>query len=192
MLDAARRFKHRRLPIYDENPDTIVGVLNCRALLLDPDIDLADAIEFPSFVPESMNLLQLFKSLQRQQRGLAIVLNEFGGTAGVVSMADILAEIIGGIRSENTTVEHLLERLGEGRWRASGATSLDDFRREYPDLGEVPGIETLGGLLLSQCDVVPSQGHSAVVRGLRLTAQVVEERRIRELLIESVRKRPLS
>ena len=72
MIAAARRFKHRRLPIYDETPDTIVGVLNTRALLLDPNADLADAIEFPSFVPESMNLLQLLQSLQRQRRGLAM------------------------------------------------------------------------------------------------------------------------
>jgi putative hemolysin len=67
MIAAARNYKHRRLPIYDETPDTIVGILNTRALLLDPQIDLADAIEFPSFVPETMNLLQLFKSLQRQR-----------------------------------------------------------------------------------------------------------------------------
>ncbi len=58
MIAAARKYRHRRLPIYDETPDTIVGILNTRALLLDPQIDLADAIEFPSFVPETMNLLQ--------------------------------------------------------------------------------------------------------------------------------------
>ncbi|HZL43916.1 MAG TPA: CNNM domain-containing protein, partial [Verrucomicrobiae bacterium] len=78
MIAAAQFHKHRRLPIYDETPDTIVGILNTRALLLDPQIDLADAIEFPSFVPETMNLLQLLKSLQRQQRGMAMVLDEFG------------------------------------------------------------------------------------------------------------------
>ncbi len=70
MIEAARRFKHRRLPIYDDSVDTIVGVLDTRVLLLDPGADLASAIEFPSFVPESMNLLQLLKSLQRQQRGI--------------------------------------------------------------------------------------------------------------------------
>src|SRR5277367_234949 len=59
MIAAAKKFKHRRLPIFDETPDTIVGILNTRALLLDPKSDLADAIEFPSFVPESMNLLHL-------------------------------------------------------------------------------------------------------------------------------------
>ena len=95
MIAAAKKFRHRRLPIYDETPDTIVGILNTRALLLDPQIDLADAIEFPSFVPETMNLLQLFHSLQKQQRGLAIVLDEFGGTAGIVTMEDILGELVG-------------------------------------------------------------------------------------------------
>src|SRR5207249_4078293 len=100
MIAAARKYKHRRLPIYDETPDTIVGILNTRALLLDRQIDLAEAIEFPSFVPESMNLLQLLKSLQRQQRGLAIVLDEFGGTAGLVTMEDILEEMVGEIRGE--------------------------------------------------------------------------------------------
>jgi len=79
MIAAAKKFQHRRLPIYDETPDTIVGILNTRALLLDPQIDLADAVEFPSFVPETMNLLLLFRALQKQQRGLAIVLDEFGG-----------------------------------------------------------------------------------------------------------------
>ena len=66
MIAAARKFKHRRLPIYDETPDSIVGVLNTEALLLDPNVDLAEAIEFPSFVPESMNLLKLLQSLRQR------------------------------------------------------------------------------------------------------------------------------
>ena len=148
MIAAARKYKHRRLPIYDETPDTIVGVLNTRALLLEPQIDLADAIEFPSFVPETMNLLQLFKSLQRQQRGLAIVLDEFGGTAGIVTMEDILEEVIGEIRAEAEAEGFVMEKLGPGRWRVAGTLRLDDFRREYPALGDVPEVETMGGLLV--------------------------------------------
>lgn len=186
MVAAARRYKHRRLPIFDETPDTIVGVLNTRALLLDPHIDLADAIEFPSFVPESMNLRQLLTSLQRQQRGLAIVLDEFGGTAGIVTMEDILEEMIGKIRSEDEPRGFLLDKLGPGRWRIGGGLRLDDFRREYPQLGDVPEVETMGGLLMSLLDVVPNPGDSATFRGLKLTAQATDERRVRELLVESV------
>src|ERR1700693_3022273 len=147
MIDAARRYKHRRLPMYDETPDTIVGILNTRALLLDPQIDLADAIEFPSFVPETMNLLQLLKSLQRQHRGLAIVLDEFGGTAGIVTMQDILEQMGGEIRGEGEPEGFVMEKLGPGRWRVNGTMRLEDFRREYPALGEVAEVDTMGGLM---------------------------------------------
>jgi magnesium and cobalt exporter, CNNM family len=187
MIAAARTYKHRRLPIYDEIPDTVVGILNTHALLLDPQIDLADAIEFPSFVPETMNLLQLFKSLQRQRRGLAIVLDEFGGTAGIVTMEDILEEVIGTIQGQPEASGFVMEKLGPGRWRVAGTLRLDDFRREYPALGEVPEVETMGGLLVSLLDVVPVRGESAMFSGLRLSAQMADERRVRELLVEVVK-----
>jgi len=190
MLAASRRYRHRRLPIYDETPDTIVGILNTRALLLDPHIDLADAIEFPSFVPETMNLLQLLKSLQRQQRGLAIVLDEFGGTAGIVTMEDILEEMIGKLRVEVESNGFIMEKLGPGRWRVSGILRVDDFRREYPALGEVPEVDTMGGLLLNLLGVVPNPGDSAAFRGLKLTAQSTDERRVKELLVEAGKKEP--
>jgi putative hemolysin len=187
MIAAARKYKHRRLPIYDETPDTIVGILNARKLLLDPQIDLADAIELPSFVPETMNLLHLLKSLQRQQRGLAIVLDEFGGTAGVVTMEDILGELIGRIPSDAEPEGFLMEQLAPGRWRVAGTLRLDDFRREYPALNDAPEVETMGGLLTHLLDVVPVKGESATYCGLKLTAQVAEERRVRELLVETMK-----
>jgi putative hemolysin len=187
MIEAARKHKHRRLPLYDENPDTIVGILNTEALLLDPQIDLSEAIEFPSFVPETMNLLQLLKSLERQQRGLAIVMDEYGGTAGLVTLEDILEEVVGEIRSEGPTEGFIMQKLGSGRWRVSGSVRLDDFRREYPALGEVPEVDTMGGLMVQLAEVVPNAGQSVVFGRLRLTAQAVDERRVRELLVEAVK-----
>jgi putative hemolysin len=189
MMEAARRHKHRRLPIYDGSTETIAGVLDTKKLLLDPQIDLADAIELPSFVPESMNLLQLMKALQRQQRGMAIVLNEFGGTAGLVTMQDILEEMVGKIPGEVEAQGFLMEKLAEGRWRVNATMRLDDFRREYPDLGEVSDVETLGGLMTAQLEVVPTPGETALFRGLKLTAQSADERRVKELLVEVVRKK---
>jgi CBS domain containing-hemolysin-like protein len=187
MIAAARKYKHQRLPIYDETPDTIVGVLNTRALLLDLQRDLAEVIEFPSFVPESMNLLQLLKSLQRQQRGLAIVLDEFGGTAGVVTMEDILGELIGTIHPQAESPGFLMEKLGPGQWRLAGAVRIDDFRREHPDIGDVPEVDTMGGLLMSLLEVVPAPGDSAVFRGVKLTARATDERRVRELMAEVIK-----
>lgn len=186
MIAAARKAGHRRLPMYDETPDTIVGILNTRTLLLNPEADLSDVIEFPSFVPQTMNLLQLLKSLQRQQRDMAIVMDEFGGTAGIVTVEDILEEVVGRLRTSRATGV-LVEKLEGNRWRVSGATRLDDFRREYPALGEVTGVETMGGLLVRVLEMVPSPGESAVFRGLKLTAQATDERRVRELLVEVVK-----
>jgi magnesium and cobalt transporter len=187
MIAAAKRFKHRRLPIYDETPDTIVGILNTRALLLDPKIDLADAIEFPSFVPETMNLLYLFKSLQKQQRGLAVVLDEFGDTAGLVTMEDILGQLVGKIHTETPTEGFVMEKLAPDRWRVSGTMRLDDFRREFPPLGDVDEAETMGGLLAHLLGVVPSAGESATFRGLTLTAEAADERRVRKLMVQRVK-----
>jgi len=189
MRAAARKLKHRRLPVYDEENDTIVGVLNTRELLLNPSDDLEYAIEFPSFVPESMNLLQLLISLQRQQRGLAIVLDEFGGVAGVVTVENIIEQMVGDIRSEGEVQEFKLERLGDGRWRINGTLKIEDFLEEYPDLGEVAEVETMGGLLLTQLSVVPKAGEAVVYRGLRLTAKVVDERRVREVLVETIKRK---
>ena len=187
MVAAARKSRHRRLPMFDETPDTIVGILNTRALLLDPNVDLSEAIEFPSFVPATMNLLQLFKSLQRQRRGMAIVLDEFGGVAGLVTMEDILTELVGKFHHTIESSGFVMEKLGPGRWRVNGTMRLDDFRREFPELPEVPGTETMGGLLVKLMDVVPAANDAATFRGLKLTAQTVEERRVRELLVEQVK-----
>lgn len=188
MIAAAKLHRHRRLPIYDETPDTIVGILNTHALLLDPKIDMADAIEFPSFVPETMNLLLLFRALQKQQRGLAIVIDEFGGTAGIVTMEDILGEIVGKIRATARPPDgFVMEKIAPGQWRVNGTMRLDDFRREFPQLAEIEEVETMGGLLTHLLGVVPDAGESAGFSGLKLKAQVVDGRRVNELLVQSVK-----
>jgi putative hemolysin len=187
MISAAQKFKHRRLPIYDETPDTIVGILNTRGLLLDPKIDLSEVIEFPSFVPETMNLLQLFQSLQKQHRGLAVVLDEFGGVGGVVTMEDILGELVGKIRTAAPAEGFVMEKISPGRWRVNGTMRLDDFRREFPALGEVAGVETMGGLLVHLLGVVPEAGATATFHDLKFTAQLADERRVRELLVQRLK-----
>lgn len=186
---AARRLGHRRLPMYDETPDTIVGVLNVQQFLLDPAHSLDEAVEFPSFVPETMNLLQLFQALQRQKRSLAIALDEFGSVAGVVRMEDILAEVLGDMSDEGAVRGFVFEKLGPGRWRASGSMRLEDFRREHPALPEVADVETLAGLLLVNLDIVPATGESVTVHGLKLTAHVTDERRVLEVLVETTGNR---
>ncbi len=185
MIAAARKHKFTRLPIFDETPDTIVGVLNARKLLLNPKADLAEAIEFPSFVPASMNLLDLLQSMQRQRRGLAIVVDEFGGTAGLVTVEDILEEMVGEMRDEGEKAEFTVEKLDRNRWRVNGTLPVEDFQRDhYPALKGLQEVDTMGGLLVALKEVVPRVGESAMIDGLHLIAVVADERRVRELVVK--------
>ncbi len=184
MIEAARESRHSRVPIYDETPDTIVGILNTRILLTNPESDIADAIELPSFVPASMNLLQLLNSLQRQRRGMAVVLDEFGGTAGIVSMEDILETVLGRVRVRGHDAGFIFERIKDGSWRVSGQMRLEDFRREYPELPDVDDVDTMGGLMTRLAEVVPKIGDQVLFGRLCLTATRVDERRVFEMLVE--------
>ena len=184
MAAAARQTRRHRLPLYDETPDNIVGILNTRTLLLNPGCDLFEAVEFPSFVPESINLLKLFESLQRQHRGLAIVLDEFGGVAGMVTVRDILASVVGEFRRATTEASFPLTLVRPGVWRAGGGMRLDDLRRQFETLGEVEDVDTLSGLLVKLCEVVPEEGTTVTFRGLRFTVAAAQERRVREVQVE--------
>lgn len=187
MIAAAKKHKLRYLPLFDETPDTIVGIINTRTLLMNQKLDLWEVMDFPSFVPESMNLLLLFRALQKQQRGVAIVLDEFGATAGIVTMEDILGGIVGKIHGTAQPQGFVIEKISYGKWRVNGSTRLEDFRREFPPLPEVAEVETMGGLLTHLLGVVPAAGESATFANLKLTAQTTDERRVRELLVQQVK-----
>jgi putative hemolysin len=133
-----------------------------------------------------MNLLTLLQSFQRQKRGLAVVLDEYGGTAGLVTMTDILRELIGEIRGEGEAADLQIERLGPGRWRVKGTVKLEDFQEEHSALRDHPEVDTMGGLLVSRMQIVPQTGQSVSVDGLRLVAEEVDERRVRVVRVEKL------
>ena len=186
LMAAAREQQHRRLPMYDESPDTIVGILNAPRLLADPAVDMVEVIDFPSFVPEEMNLLELLKSFQRYQHSMAIVLDEFGSTVGLVTLEDILNDVVGGLRREGGADEFVMEETGPGQWRLSGNVWLEDFRREYPRLQRAEGVDTIGGLVASQMDVIPPVGTEVIYSGLKLKVTQADGRRVLEVQAQRI------
>ena len=188
MLAAARDCQHRRIPLYDESPDTIVGILNTPQLLADPEIDMVEVIDFPSFVPEEMNLLELLKSFQRGRHGMAIVLDEFGGTAGLITIEDILEELVGEMREEGEQIEFTVEKLHWNRWRVNGTLPIEDFQNVIPELKAVPEVDTMGGLFAALNEVVPKKGESLKYCALELTVVSADERRVKELIVKRLTK----
>jgi CBS domain containing-hemolysin-like protein len=99
-------------------------------------------------------------------------------------MEDILGELVGKIRVEAQPESFVMKKLAPGMWRVSGTMRLEDFRREYPALGGAAEVETMGGLLTHMLGVVPEAGESATFHHLKFTAQIVDERRVRELIVQ--------
>ena len=186
MLLFSKKHNHTRIPIYNETPDNVVGILNTRKLLLSPDDDVSEAIEFPSFVPSTMNLMNLLQSLQKQRRGLAIVLDEFGGTAGLITIEDILEELVGEMREEGEQIEFTVEKLHWNRWRVNGTLLIEDFQKIVPELKAVPEVDTMGGLVAALNEVVPKSGESLKHGSVELTVVSADERRVKELIVKRI------
>ena len=186
MISEAKKHKFTRLPIFHDKPDNIVGILNTRHLLLKPNSDLSESIEFPSYVPSTMNLMDLLKSLRMQRRGLAIVVDEFGGTAGLITIEDVLEELVGEMREEGEKTEFTIEKLNKNRWRVNGTLPVEDFQTIEPRLKGLKEIDTMGGLITALKEVVPNNGDSAEIDGYELTVVSGDNRSVKELVVKKL------
>ena len=178
--------RHTRLLLQNDDTQQIVGVLNAQNLILNPDGDIDSLMEMPTYIPESMNLWNLFISFQKQRQRLAVVLDEYGETAGVVTVEDILEEIMGPLFDSPTHEPARIEPLAPGRWRVHGLTSITDFAKESPRIGSVSEIDTMGGLVATLIGYIPQRAMSVDYHGLRFTIQKLGPRLIEELIVEEL------
>lgn len=178
-----------RLPAYDDTTDNIVGVaflkdlVGCGAAGQGGD-SIRDYLRGAVFVPESKRVAELLREMQQQKFHLAIVVDEHGGTAGIVTLEDLLEEIVGEIVDEYDVEEPQVERLAGGMLRVQGRASIDDVNEELgthlPD-GE---WDTVGGLVLSVLGHVPGEGECITFSGLELCAERMQGNRILSVLIK--------
>lgn len=196
-LDAlAERFiesGHSRIPIYEESIDRIVGILHIRDLLRalrSPEPPpVAELVKPPFFIPETKPLGELLKELQARFQQLAIVVDEYGGTAGMVTVEDLLEEIVGEIMDEHEALAAELEPLPDGAYRVDGRAHLelleDLFEVKFDDDQDV---ETVAGLIYRELGRVPQPGDAVELQGLRLTVEEVTDRRIQSVRVERIVK----
>src|SRR4029077_11879498 len=119
VIEQLRTTRYRRVPVYGETPDDVVGVLNVLRFLMHPEEPYTEQLDPPSFVPETMKALDLLNSFLIHRQGLAIVLDEFGGTEGIITRGDILEEIISDA-APTREKEFYIEKLDNHRWLVSG------------------------------------------------------------------------
>jgi len=172
-----------RVPVVGEDVDEVLGVLHLKDVVRATGRALEHARP-AAFVPESQNADELLRQMQRDRFHLALVVDEYGGIAGLVTLEDLIEELVGDISDEHDREAPEMVALGEGRYRFAARYNIED-------LGEVFGIEldddevdSVGGLLTKGLGRLPVVGASVEVSGLRLTAERVEGRRLRTVLVE--------
>jgi putative hemolysin len=173
-LAAARQAHLRRLPVYRRTPDAIEGFLDVVRYLVDPAHDLRRATAPALFVPENVTLDDLLVTLERGERDIACVLDEYGGTAGVITRGDVLEFVVKGVERESTGRRPAVAALGPGVWLVEGAASIEQVNAETGASLSAEGADRIAGWvayhaggLLKAGESVAAQGYCATVRRLR-------------------------
>jgi putative hemolysin len=179
---------HSRIPMYEGSIDRVVGILHIRDLLRTlgppPRSSARDLAKPPFFVPETKPLGDLLKEMQAAHQQMAIVVDEYGGTSGLVTVEDLLEEIVGEIIDEHEAEPAEVALLPDGSWRLDGRVHLETLEELFEiDLEDFPA-ETVGGLVFATLGYVPEVGDSIDLPGLRVWVESLDDRRIQTVRVE--------
>ncbi len=184
MVGALRRIKHRRVPIIHETPDTVEGILKVKDFLVNPLRGLDEVVELPNFVPETMPVAKLLKNFRKQEHPVAIVVDEYGGTQGMVTLEDVLEEIVGEIEDEFDKSEIMLQKLDGRRYLINGKARLELVNEQCGLALQAPDVETIAGWVIAQLGALPKEGEQVRFENVRATARKVLKNRVGEVLLE--------
>lgn len=191
VLETIKKAGHSRLPVYQDNIDKVVGLIYAKDLLEQigknpEEFRLRDRIREAYFVPETKPLRALLHEFQQQKLHIAVVLDEYGGTSGIVTLEDILEELVGEIADEyEKTPPESVKKIDENTIEVDARMYVKDLNEEYSlDLPEDEDYDTVGGFVLSRLGYVPKAGESFDYNNLKVTIASAEPRRVKRVRIQ--------
>lgn len=188
IVELFRETKYTRIPIYEDNADNVVGILNIKDLILnssDTVFHISSVMREPFFTFEQKNTADLFKEMQYHSTSIAIVLDEYGSTAGMITTEDLLEEIVGEIRDEYDEDEkESINQIDEHTYIIEGSCKLDDLNELLLSDFHSEDNDSLGGLIIEQLDRMPETGDSIEVNGYRITVVQSSSNRVESVKLE--------
>ncbi|MCL1805098.1 MAG: hemolysin family protein [Clostridiales bacterium] len=178
-----------RFPVYDEDDDDILGILHLRdylANMLSPEpAPLKDLLRPAYFIPDNVPADMLFRDMQREKIHLAVVVDEYGGTRGVVTMEDLVEEIVGNIYDEYDEAPEVIQKIDDTTWRVPGSAELEQLEEIFDVRLPQDEFDTLGGLVFSQLRAIPEDGTKPVIEayGLRVQVEEILDHRVEKALV---------
>ena len=177
--------RHRRVPVYADTPDQILGIIDVKLFLLDPTEHYTEKLIAPSFVPETMRALELLKLFLTHPQGMAVVVDEFGGTEGIITMEEIVEEILSDALPRGDA-DLYIEPLENEKFLVSGNARLDDLSEHLGFRIDAEGIDTIGGFVFTRLGYLPPSGTKLEIPRLAITVRRTGRKRIEEVLLEKI------
>lgn len=189
ILDLVIRHGHTRMPVYSGNVDNIVGILNVKDLLKFwskhvTEEDIISILRKPYYIPETKNIHHLLHELRHKKYHMAIVIDEYGGTSGLVTLEDLVEEIVGEIQDEHDRGEEGIAELPDGSILTDGRTEIEKIEEYFGTRFPEGKYETIGGLILYVIKRIPVTGEAFRIDGLEMIIELADERSIRKVKIK--------
>lgn len=184
-LALVRKTRHKKIPVYEGGLDNILGVVYAKDVFLNPKEGLRKLIRSVPFVPETKTIESLLREFRREHQQMAIVADEYGGTAGLITLEDILEEVVGEIQDETERYEEPIKKLDANRYLVHGGISLMDWCETF-GIELEPVADTIGGYVVSLLERIPQKNDSVSYKNIVFTVEEVRKRRITKLLVEFV------
>ncbi len=184
ILNRITTSNHSRIPVYEDQIDNIVGILYVKDLFkiflnkVDVSVNLKDIIRSAHFVPETKRVDELFNEMQKNKIQIALVFDEYGGLSGLVTIEDILEEIVGEIMDEYEKEEKLCEKIGENAYLISGALSIEEFNENFDADFSDEEASTIGGIVLEKLGRLPYPGEEINIGNFKFIISKIRDRRI--------------
>ena len=187
VMEVFRQEKYTRYPVFEETTDNVIGIVNIKDLILqeqDAKFDLRDYLREPMYTYEFKKTAELMVELRKTLNNIAIVLDEYGATAGLITMEDMLEEIVGEIRDEyDEDEEDLVKKLNAKEFAVDAAMKLDDLNDQIGFHLESEDYDSIGGFVIGLLDHLPEEGEEVVYENLRLVVEKVDRNRIETIHI---------
>lgn len=186
IASAFQKSQFSRLPVYEENIDKIVGIIHLKDFYVGDGVTnaaLTDIITPPVYVHQTEKIDKLLQILRSSKSHLAIVVDEYGGTLGIVTMEDILEELVGEIWDEHDVVEEPISKLDENKYIVDGTVSLSNFC-DYFDVDTESESVSLGGWVMDQMERIPNEGEQFEYENLTITIGKIDEHRVESVYVE--------
>jgi len=187
LLQIATTSAYTRIPVYDDDVDHITGFVHLKDLFrlhhAQKETNIRSILRKVPYIPETMPIRQVWETLDRHQSYLAIVIDEYGGTAGMLTREDLIEELFGELQDEFDTENPLITRLDNGQYKVRGDVLIEHLNHRLDIELPVDEAHTIGGLVLQEIGHIPQVGEAVKIREIDLRVQVVTDRTIEELLL---------